>query len=191
MSISDAERWDERYRAATAPSAVSPHPIVDLAVELLGGVPARMLDVACGFGNDGLSMAQRGSDVCLADVSSVALEHVRQRAHDLDVRVQTEVLDTANDDLPVGPWEMVSCIRYLDRDLLGRIGEVLSPGGVVVVAIATTTNLERHERPSARFLVSPDELSTLLDGANLDVVHHDEAWRANGAHEAWVIARRR
>ena len=77
-------------------------------------------------------------------------------------------------------------MHYLDRDLLPRLGDTLSKGGLLVVAVATTTNLERHDRPSSRFLLEPDELPTLVP--NLNIIEHNETWRANGSYEAWLIA---
>jgi len=50
----------------------------------------------------------------------------------------------------------------------------------------TTTNLERHERPSSRFLLDPGELPDLVP--DLEVVEFTEAWRSNNAHEAWLVA---
>ena len=80
-------------------------------------------------------------------------------------------------------------MHYLDRSLLQSLGTVTASGGRVAVAIATSTNLERNDRPSARFLLEPDELPSLLTATHeLAIVHHSEAWRDNGAHEAWVVA---
>jgi len=150
-----------------------------------------MLDIACGFGQDGLSLAQTGAAVHFLDVSPVVLAHVEARATALGLDVETTAFDTTADSLPPGPWDLVSCVHYLDRDLLTRIGSVVAPNGRVAVAIATTTNLERHERPSQRFLLDPEELPHLIEqDGTLKVVHFDEAWRANGAHEAWVVAAR-
>ncbi len=188
MTSSDAERWDSRYRDATAPTTPSAHPIIALATDA-GAPPSTMLDIACGFGGDGLTMAQRGVDVTLLDVSAVALGHVKAHADALGVQVTTQVFDTTTDQLPAGPWDLVSCVHYLDRALLRDIGGLAASGGRVAVAIATTTNLERNDRPSARFLLEPDELPSLLTATHeLTIIHHSETWRANGAHEAWVIA---
>ncbi len=50
------------------------------------------------------------------------------------------------------------------------------------------TNLERHAKPPAEFLVEENELRTLATG--LDVVHYGESWRSDGRHEALLVARR-
>ena len=63
------------------------------------------------------------------------------------------------------------------------------PYGVLIVGIATRTNLERHVRPSARFLLEPGELPTLFP--DLEPIDHVEQWTPSGVHEAWYAGKRR
>ena len=144
------------------------------------------LDVACGWGDAGLYLATRGATAVLTDISTVALAAVTQRATALGVEAKTLALDLENEPVPDGPWDAITCVHYLDRALLPRLGAAIAPGGRLVCAIATTTNLERHERPSARFLLELGELPTLVP--DLEVIHFSEDWRASGVHEAWLVA---
>lgn len=184
MPSSDAERWDARYSNGEPPAALRPPELVEIALETLP-LEARVLDVACGWGDAGLWLASRGAAVTLADVSVVALSAAAERAQTLGVEVETITTDLATEPVPTGPWDAITCVHYLDRELLPRLAAELSPTGKLVIAIATTINLERHSRPSARFLLEPDELATLIPGHV--AVHHDEAWRTNDAHEAWAV----
>lgn len=190
MTSSDADRWDARYRDADAPEELRPPQIV---TEHLGdlGPGSSVLDVACGWGDAGLFLATWGAAVTLADVSSVALQAAAKRAQQLEVEVTTTVADLTVVPAPASPsadggWDAIICTHYLDRQLIPRLGDALGPGGRLVCAIATTTNLERHERPSARFLLDPGELATLVP--ELRFAHASEDWRANGVHEAWLVA---
>lgn len=186
MTSSDADRWDNRYNASQQPDGVHPPEILTSEfVEIAPGM--RMLDVACGWGDAGLYCAQRGADVTFVDVSSVVLNAVVERARALTLNVSTHAKDLTSDGIPEGPWDLITCNHYLDRQLLPRLIEALHPDGSLACAIATTTNLERHERPSARFLLDVDEIPNLVP--NAEVVHHSEQWRANGVHEAWLVAR--
>ncbi len=198
MPSPDAERWDARYGSSESPSDLSPPELVST---MLADLPpgARVLDVACGWGDAGLWLAQQGAVATLADVSAIALDAAAVRASKFGLDVTTVVTDLTTDDVPHssspdGTWDVITCTHYLDRDLLPRLAAALAPGGRLVVAIATTTNLERHQRPSARFLLDPDELPTLVQNPawpqNVAVVHHDEAWRTNGVFEAWGVFRR-
>lgn len=184
----DAERWDARYTNSIAPDELRPPEIV---TTFLDDLPkgAATLDVASGWGDSGLFLAERGAAATLTDVSVVAMAGVAARAATLGLdatTVTTLTADLATEPVPVGPWDAITCIHYLDRELLPRLGHTLAPGGRLVCAIATTTNLERHERPSARFLLQPGELATLVP--DLKIVHASEEWRTNGVHEAWLVA---
>lgn len=185
MTSADADRWNARYRDATISDSIDTHELVSAELERLD-VGSRVLDLACGLGNAGLHAARAGCDVTFVDVSEVALDAVAQRAMAESLEVRTQVLDLDQESVPAGPWDVIICVHYLNRDMLGTLGDRLSPTGRVVVAIATRTNLERHERPSARFLLDRDELPTLLP--DLRVLHHEETWRSNGVHEAWLVA---
>ena len=185
----DAEHWDDRYTNSAPPVRLRPPELISnppgFAAAQWRGL--RALDVACGWGDAGLFLAGAGADVTLLDVSAVALQTVTERADADHLSVSTIQSDLTCEPLPDGPWDVVTCAHYLDRKLLPRLGAALTPDGRLLVAIATTTNLERHQRPSARFLLEPNELPTLVP--DLVVKHHSEAWRTNGVHEAWLIAR--
>ena len=185
--MDDAKRWNERYRNAEPPIGLNPHPLVESAIN--AGLPGTAIDVACGLADSGLHLATLGVEVCCADVSPVALDLVKTRASQLSVEVSTEVFDSTSDPMPSGPWDMIVCLHYLDRELLKSLGDHLAPSGRLIVAIATEENLTRHERPSARFLLKPGELPGLIR-PDLEVEHFDEAWRSNDTHEAWLVARR-
>lgn len=190
MNSPDADKWNSRYRDAPTPNELRPPQIVIEHLDDLSPA-ASVLDVASGWGDAGLFLATHGAVVTLADVSTVALRASAERANGLSVDVTTSVVDLTVEPIPTssapsGTWDVILCTHYLDRALLPRLGEALAPGGRLVCAIATVTNLERHERPSARFLLEAGELATLVP--DLDVVHASEAWRANGVHEAWLVA---
>lgn len=184
---SDAARWDRRYEGFTPSADIDPPPILRLVAEHVSPATSA-LDLASGFGDGGLFLAQLGARVTCVDVSSVALAAIAARARSHGVPIRTERVDLLTETLPIGPWDLASCVHFLDRKMLSHIPGVLAPRGLLVAAIATTVNLERHARPSARFLLQPDELPDLIP--RLDIVHHDETWRSNGSHEAWVVARK-
>lgn len=185
MPSTDAERWNAKYQQVSPPRAIDPHELVALHLSEIGE-GCRVLDVACGFGDAGLALARNGCDVTFVDVSEVALDAVARRAEAESLAVQTLLVDLVNEPLPEGLWDAIVCVHYLDRALLSSIGRHLATDGVAIIAIATSTNLERHQRPSARFLLDAGELPSLLP--DLRAVRHDEEWRSNGTHEAWLVA---
>ncbi|AKT43740.1 class I SAM-dependent methyltransferase [Chondromyces crocatus] len=191
-------RWRERGEGPGEPSAL----ITALAPQL--PTRGRALDIAGGAGRHALWLARRGLDVTLVDISEVALTIARAApgpdvtenlgaASGLDAarrgRLHTLALDLEEAPLPPGPWDVILCFHYLQRSLFAAFPEALAPGGLLVIVHPTRTNLERHPRPSARFLLDDGELPGLLRGG-LDVVRYEEGWLSEGRHEARLLARR-
>jgi tellurite methyltransferase len=104
------------------------------------------------------------------------------------VALRLLTIDLEADPLPAGPFELIVSIDFLHRPLFVVFPGALAPGGVLVFAQATRTNLTRHPRPSARFLLEDGELRRLVRG--LEVLRYDEGW-FDDRHEARLVARRR
>lgn len=191
MADDDRERWNAKYRGGdhlrTTPSAG--------LVELVEHLPStgRALDVAGGAGANAVWLAARGLDVTVVDVSEVALARAVEAAALAGVDLRVAQADLERDPLPPGPWALVLCSHYLQRDLLPAIAEALQPGGCLVWIHPTTANLERHARPSRRFLLEPGEALRLVEAAGLQPSWSQEAWVGQGDDAralARVVARR-
>jgi tellurite methyltransferase len=184
MSEQDRRKWNTRYQERTGmlePSAF----LRTLADRLPRG--GRALDVAGGAGQDALWLARRGLDVTLVDLSDVALERAAQAAREAGVTLQLQRLDLETEPLPPGPYDVVLCLNYLWRPLFAEFPKVLAPGGLLLFAQPTRSNLRRHPHPSARFLLEDGELPRLIQG--LEVVSYTEGWTDEERHEARLVAR--
>ena len=190
MSAQDRTTWDERWsdpeRGAREPSLL----ITGLA-DLLP-TRGRALDLAGGAGRHAVWFARRGLEVTCADVSPVGLERARAAAAVAGVTITTQVLDV--DDLIAGgkleSFDLIVIFHFLERRLFPRLRDLLAPGGLVLFVQPTTTNLERHAHPSARFCLQPGEARTLASSSGLELLRHDEGWLAEGRHEALLLLRR-
>jgi SAM-dependent methyltransferase len=185
MAESDRERWNARYREAR--DAAEPSPFLT-ALDALLPRRGRALDVAGGSGRNALWLARRGLAVTLADVSDVALEQASDAARAAGLSIATVQVDLEEAPLPAGPWDVVLCTYFLHRPLFAAIPATLAPGGLLVVAHATRTNLERHARPGPAHVLEDGELPRLAGG--LEILRYDEGWLESGRHEARVVARR-
>lgn len=186
MSDADRDRWNATWR--DAPS----RDVTAFLVEQAHRLPAagRVLDLAGGPGHDALWLAARGLDATLCDVSDVALSRARTEAAVRGLPLATLHRDLERDGAPPGPWDVVVCFFYLQRDLFSRWPELLAPGGLLLFAQPTRTNLERHPKPGRRFLLEPGELATLVP-PGLEVLSLTEGWTPRDVHEARLVARRR
>ena len=171
--------WDARHRDRP-PGPPRPEPFL-LAVADLLPQSGRALDVAGGAGDSARWLAGLGLDVTLADWSEVALGKARCRLRALAV-------DLERDPLPVGPWDLMTCFRFLHRPLFDAFPTALAQGGLLVVVHPTASNLARHPRPGRHHLLDDGELPGLLRG--LEILRSEEGWGEDGRHEARVIARR-
>lgn len=147
----------------------------------------RALDVAGGTGRNAIWLAQRGWDVTIADISDVALVFALERAASLHVPLETSLTDLGNEPLPEGPWDLVTLFHYLDRDLLMAVVGALRPGGALIGALATVSNLERNDRPPLPYLLEDGELPGLM--GDLELVRYEEGWQ-DDRHDARFVARK-
>ncbi|HYO57736.1 class I SAM-dependent methyltransferase [Archangium sp.] len=184
MSEEDRRRWNTRYREQ--PATREPSTFLRSLADRLPR-EGRALDVAGGSGHDALWLARHGLDVTLLDISDVALERAAEAAREVGVSLRLQRLDVETEPLPPGPFDVVLCLNFLWRPLFAGFPKVLAPGGLLVFAQPTRSNLQRHAHPSARFLLEDGELPGLLDG--LEIVSYTEGWTEEGRHEARLVSR--
>jgi SAM-dependent methyltransferase len=185
MAGEDRERWNARYREEGAPPEPSPFVEGLDAVLPRGG---RALDVGGGAGRHALWLARRGLAVTLADVSDVALAQAARAAEAEGLALSTVRVDLEAEPLPSGPFDLVLCTYFLHRPLFAAFPAALAPGGLLVFAHATRSNLLRHARPGPAHVLEDGELPGLVRG--LEVVSYVEGWLESGRHEARLVARR-
>lgn len=186
----DRERWNARWRERAGE--------LEDASSFLGAGAAhipkqgRALDLAGGAGRNAIWLARHGLDVTLADVSDVALDKAEQRAKRLGLANRMRFLRVDLEaPLPFAPlFDVVAVVHYLDRDRRDSFADLLVEGGILLAANPTVTNLERHARPSERFLVERGELARWVCDRGMELLATCEDWSDEGMHEASVIARR-
>jgi tellurite methyltransferase len=186
----DRERWNARWRERAADLDDASPFLVDNAAHL--GTAGKALDLAGGGGRNAIWLARRGYETTLVDVSDVALDKAEQRARRLgvDARMRFLRIDLEG-PMPLAPlFDLVVVAHYLDRERRDSFVDLLVPEGVLVAANPTVTNLERHERPSARFLVERGELARWAESLGLELLASREDWNDDGTHEAYVVARK-
>ena len=149
------------------------------------------IDIGGGTGRNALWLAARGLDVTLADISDVALDQAATVARDEGLELECMHRDLENDGLPDRSWDVAVMHLYYPRELLRELPAHIEPGGVLMFSQPTVRNLERHERPTRRFLVEPGELETMVAAmTGMAVLELSEDWRASSRHDAWLVARR-
>ncbi len=178
----ERDHWNRRY--AERPWPDDPSLWLVQNADLLTDT-GRALDVAGGTGRNALWLAQRGWSVTIADISDVGIAIARQRAEAIDVTLETHLVDLDADALATGPWDLVMLFHYLKRDIFSAIATTLRPGGTLIGALATVTNLERNERPPLPYLLDDGELPDLV--GDMELVRYQEGW-LDDRHDARFVA---
>jgi len=114
----------------------------ELVVRMLEGVQGRVLDIGCGSGRLALRLAKAGFRVDGVDVEERAVALGRRILAHHNVPVQLYAGDIYDPELPpsAGGYDAVVCTEVLEhvgpwRELLARAGELVRPGGVLVVTV--------------------------------------------------------
>ena len=127
--------------------------------------------LACGTGRNALFLAEAGFEVEAVDVSAVAIDRARAEADRRGVTVRWRVADLDEFDLPEGAFDLVTMVRYVNRDLWPRAVAALAADGWLLCE----QHLETHREvigPTGAFRVKPGEL--LRAFANLRIVEYWE-----------------
>ncbi len=103
---------------------------------------ARILDLGCGSGRLSADMAAAGFQVDGIDVEerAVAIGQRILARRGLDARLYAGDVHDPNHPVAVGGYDAVVCTEVLEhvgpwRELIGRGGELLRPGGILLVSV--------------------------------------------------------
>ena len=124
------EQWNERYRAGEqlfdAP--------VPLVVKFAGSVSGEALDLACGSGRNALYLAKQGWNVTAVDGSPVAVNVLKERAHErgLDIDIRIADLERGEFKIPCDKYDLILDCYYLQRDLIPKMQAGVRPGGMII-----------------------------------------------------------
>ncbi|WP_281556748.1 class I SAM-dependent methyltransferase [Thalassomonas sp. RHCl1] len=138
-----------------------------------------VLDLACGFGRNGLYLLKQNLPVVFADINPDALAQVEQQANALTKHGQALASYWHQDfELPGSAplkdkrFSAVVVFRYLHRPLMAQIKEAIIPGGVIVYETFTRAQAEFGRPKNPDFLLEPGELADCF--ANWHVRHYFE-----------------
>jgi tellurite methyltransferase len=182
------ERWNERYAAAFEPFPDAPAQWLVEHRELLGASSeGRALDVACGDGRNARWLAELGFAVDAVDASDVAVAALQSAAAERGLRVQASVVDLEHYALPAGPYDVVVCMSYLQRDLFGALEGALAPGGLLLYETFARAHLDELGRTfNPAYVLGRNELLRAFPG--LHVRHYREGVVERGGEQRGVAS---
>jgi SAM-dependent methyltransferase len=156
MSEDDRVKWDERYATGDYRPRASPSPLIETAVQL--APPGRALVLACGTGRNALRLAEAGFEVDALDISSVAIETAASESERLGLDVRWRVADIEDLRLDPGTYDLITMIRYLNRDIWPGIVSALRRDGWLLMVQHFRTRREVLGPTDPAFRLEPGEL---------------------------------
>ncbi|MBY5922923.1 class I SAM-dependent methyltransferase [Ferrimonas balearica] len=150
-----------------------------------------VLDLACGYGRNGLALARRGHQVWFADRNREALDAIQSRLSEERLNGVLWQTDLEAHERPLGQrrFDAILVCHYLHRPLLPDLALALRPGGILIYETFTTDNRAFGRPNNPAFLLEPNELKSAF--ASLETIHYREGiWRNPDRATAQLIARK-
>lgn len=167
--MSDAQRWDTRYRQTELLWGDGPNRHFADAVGDLA--PGRALDLGCGEGRNAIWLAERGWTVTAVDFSAVALDRASRLADKRGVTMAFEQRDVRRWTPPAQAFDLVAVIYLqLPSDDLasvhGLAADAVATGGTLIVLGHDRRNLaEGHGGPpDPDLLLDPETVAGEVRG---------------------------
>jgi SAM-dependent methyltransferase len=138
-------------------------------------LPGPILDLACGSGQNGIFLAQKGLPVICCDKSPEALNRVKQLAAKNGVTVKLWQVDLEESETnPLGKdlYGGIIVFRYLYRPLILGIKEALKKSGILVYETFTIDQPKFGKPYNPNFLLKPGELLAWF--RDWKIMHHFE-----------------
>ena len=177
---------------ATTPPARLWRPAAFLA-EVVAEIPrGRAADLAAGSGRDAVFLAMQGFSAEAWDLLPDALDMARSRAGRWGVAIETRTanLEARDFALPENTYALLTCFRYLHRQLFPVMVRALSPGGHLVYE-TYRVGQERFGHPRrARFLLGEGELKREFATLGVEVLRYEEPEPAGGPITSRLWARK-
>lgn len=185
MAQADKERWNAKYQDNKIPNT----PIKLLSDSIHEAKGKSALDIACGLGRHSKYLAQHGFSVDALDISSVAIESLKDA-----INIDAKEVDFDSYTLAENSYDLIICSYFLERKLFSQMIHALKPQGILL--LETFLQHPNNERKSANphFLLQEGELEAYF-GEKLDILLSkdwlDKDYLGNKAMKTSMVARKR
>ena len=124
-----ADKWNARYRAQKI-DAPEPARVLHEMAHLLPST-GDALDVACGFGGNGLLLARLKFSVTAYDVSAVAVDKLNRLARRDKLPLLAYCRDVEREPPARDSFDVVAVSHFLSRPLMSALIQTLRPRGLL------------------------------------------------------------
>jgi len=189
----DQAHWEARYVEGDLPwDTGRPDRNLIEAIAAHNVSPCRALEIGCGSGTNSLWMADAGFDVTAFDISSVAIEHGREKAAAVERSVTFLVGDALTADIDGAAYDFAfdrGCFHSIESDkarrrFAERVAAHLSPHGLWLSLIGSRDGAPRESGPPRMSALEiAQAIEPCFEIVELTATHLDS--NSEPAPEAW------
>lgn len=151
-------KWDAHYSSVTElPSTAE---VLQQNLHLLPE-QGRALDLACGLGANALLLANHGLQTSAWDVSSVAIEKLKECANEKNLDVDAQIRDVVEQALEPESFDVIIVHRFLERKLFPALINALRPEGLLFYQTFIKQKVSGNGPSNPDYLLDPNELLAL------------------------------
>ncbi|WP_051144893.1 methyltransferase domain-containing protein [Thiomicrorhabdus sp. Kp2] len=127
-----------------------------------------VLDIGCGGGRDAIFLAKNRMNVTAIDHEAKVLKRSKALAALSGANVKFKCCDIKKEGcLPNQQFDLITMVRFLNRDIFEYIEQVTRPGGFVLFQ-TFTEGVEKFDSPkNPNFILKPTELAQVFSGFNI------------------------
>jgi SAM-dependent methyltransferase len=181
------EFWNERYSKSEYAYGTEPNQFFKRAIDRMN--PGKLIMPGEGEGRNAVHAAKKGWDVFAFDYSEEAKRKALALASESEVNIRYEVSYAEDILIPENEYDAAALIFvHLQKEhfepLLQKVIRSLKTGGILILELYSEKQLGRKSGgpKSKDLLFNYDELRSLLNGVNVDLLEEKEVELEEGKY---------
>ena len=167
----DSDKWDAIYDSKKLSEDFLPAYILKKFHHLLPA-QGKSLDLASGFGANALFLAQHNMESHAWDISSIAVEKLKEISNSMNLDIKTEVRDVTTSPPEENSFDVIVVSHFLDRQIMPNIISALRENGLLFYQTFTKTRVQDIGPSSEKYRLIKNELLDLCK--DLDTIVYRE-----------------
>ncbi len=173
-SNEESDKWDAIYQSIQQngeTTKLNPAYILQKFHHLLPA-QGKALDLASGLGANAMFLAQHNMESHAWDISSTAIEKLKEISSSLNLDINTKVRDVVTSPPEENSFDVIVVVHFLDRQIMPAIIAALRKNGLLFYQTFTRTRVQESGPSSDKYRLGKNELLDLCK--DLDTVFYRE-----------------
>ena len=191
MNTQTKHKWDKNYQSCTNEFPLPAKVLLDN--QHLLPKEGSALDLACGRGANAICLAENSLTTSAWDISSVALEHVSNKAKEKNLHINTEVRDICQKPPAPDSFDIIVVSNFLERAIINDIKNSIKPNGLIFYQTFILDKINETGPSNPDYLLKENELLNLFKDWQI-ILYREEGKTGNiqrgFRNQAMLIARK-